>query len=47
MMFTAAFLKHYPTPWRIQDREVVDCHGDQVQGFEADTRHGCALGWGA
>jgi hypothetical protein len=39
-MFTPAFLKHYPTPWRVGDAsspEVVDCHGDHVIPFEFDT----------
>lgn len=36
-MFSAAFIKHYPTPWRIQDREVVDRHGCNVQDFSGDT----------
>lgn len=37
----AEFAQLYPTPWLLQDREVVDCHGDQVQGFDPDE----ALFW--
>ena len=37
MVFTDDFIRAYPTPWRIDDREVVDADGCNVQDFAANT----------